>query len=265
MTDSAMADVELEADVDAQSVVQDQDPDQSNQNQQRETYKRQRRLDARTWVPRETSAVVFREVEIGSQTLQRQWNLIFVTAQTAMYMLQHVVPSTGSMEQSHGIEQVLNDRMVELETALREEMQRLTHLAAGDGIDQIPAKDYTQAEKIRVPIYTPGAGSYLSLILKLDELFWMVDYLWIQGVIKPEHRWQVINSWKKKIWESVRETVNLWKRARKALNDAQREKLAKLNARRARSNDKSAAQSSDQATTAEVASNDAEAELAEAS
>src|SRR5690606_29030158 len=225
MNDSAVADVEVEAETDAQSMVQDLASDQNSKNEEREAHKRQRRLDARTWVPRDASAaVVYRDVEIGSQSLQRLWNPVFVASQTAMYMLQHVVPSTGSMEQSRGIEQILAERRAELDEALRTEMERLSHLAAGDGIDQIPAKEFTQAEQIRVPIFTPGAGAYLSLILKLDELFWMVDYLWIQGVIKPEHRWQIINSWKRKIGDSSRSTISLWQRAKKALNAAQREK-----------------------------------------
>ena len=64
---------------------------------EREQRKRERRLDARSWAPRESVAVVHHDIVVGSDTIRRTWNLLFVRAQTTLYMLQSVLPSQGAL------------------------------------------------------------------------------------------------------------------------------------------------------------------------
>lgn len=195
-------------------------------------HKRKRRLDARTWTPDESVAVIWNQIQIGSQMIQKNWNVLFVRAQTTLYMLQHIVPSAGDMETARSLETVMRDRLGELEKAMREETDRLNTLAANDGITKFPAKNYVNPETIDVPIYTPGAQRFLALLCNVDDLIWKLDYLWLQGVIKVEYKFQVMNYWRNKLWELVKFTTSTWLRARTALRAAQKAQSARERARR---------------------------------
>jgi len=252
------SDVDLE-DASHDDIEIAQDP----RNAERQARKRQRRIDALTWVPSESTARIMQSIEIGSQPVRKSWNEVFARAQSTLHMLQQIVPSSGQMEQSRGIEQVLNDRLTALETDLRAEMERLRHLAKHEGIETIPPKDFTQSQSFDVAIYTQGAARYLRVIVNVDELFWMIDYLWIQGVLKNDHRWQLTNQWKKKLWENVMAITQLWKRARSALRETQLAKNAKLAAKRNRTESKVTGQDGGESEEGQAVA-DAPAEIAAA-
>ena len=188
---------------------------------EREQRKRERRLDARSWAPRESVPVVHHDIVVGTDTIRRTWNLLFVRAQTTLYMLQTIVPSQGALEEGRELDAILLERLQNLESELQNERERLVTVAKADGIDNFPEKSYTNAEKIRVPIYTPAAARYLRLILSIDDMFWMLDYLWLNGLIKNTHKWQVINRWKRLLWDFVRFTTTTWIRARASLRSKQ--------------------------------------------
>lgn len=213
---------------------------------ERQARKNQRRIDALTWAPTESTARILQTINIGSQPVRKSWNEVFARAQSTLHMLQQIVPSSGLMEQSRGIEKVLNDRLTALETDLRAEMERLHHLAKHEGIESIPPKDFSQGQSFDVYIYTQGAGRYLRVIVNVDDLFWMIDYLWLQGVLNNDHRFQLTNQWKKKLWENVMEITHLWKRARSALRASQLAKNAKLAAKRNRAESRESGSNADQ-------------------
>ncbi|OGU21651.1 MAG: hypothetical protein A2580_18250 [Hydrogenophilales bacterium RIFOXYD1_FULL_62_11] len=236
MNDDSMSSVEM-ADEAEQQIENAAYPAQNPaRTKDREERKRQRRLDAREWAPRENVAVIHKDITLGSKMLTKNWNVLFVRAQTTMHMLQEIVPSEGQMEQSRGIEQVLEERLSALTVEITNERARLITLAKAEGIDEIPEKDYTQGEDIHVPIYTPGANKYLGILLQVDELFWLVDYLWLQGTIKTEHKYQVINRFRRLLWDMVKFTTTTWIRARQSLQSTQQERNAKQAAKRARTN-----------------------------
>lgn len=190
---------------------------------ERDRRKQQQRVDAREWFPRESVAVLHRQVHLGSPTLVKAWNALFVRTQIAMHMLQEVLPSTGEMEQARGVEKLLDERLTTLESELQAERTRLMALAASDGIspEEIPAKSYPGSQDINVPIFTPGARRYLNLLNSVDELFWLTDYLWLSGMIRLDHKWQIVNRWKRLLWDFVKFTTQTWIRARGSLRRKQ--------------------------------------------
>ena len=189
----------------------------------RERRKAQQRVDARSWYPRENVAVLHRTITVGSPTLRKGWDPAFVRTQIAMHMLQEVLPSTSEMEQARAIEKLIDERLTSLENEMHAEYSRLLAVANSDGVDTIPAKNYPGAETIQVPVFTPGAGRYLNLLVKVDDLLWLADYLWLSGMIKLDHKWQLVNRWKRLFWDFVKFTTQTWIRARSSLRKKQDE------------------------------------------
>lgn len=202
----------------------------SKASKEREARKQQKRIDAREWHPRENVAVIYRDLTLGSPTLSKGWNPLFVRAQIAMHMLQEVLPSTGELEQARVVEKLVDERLTTLEAEYQDELSRLMAIAKGDGHDTIPAKSYPNMVPMGVPVFTPGAGRYLSLLSKVDNLFWLADYLWINGMIKTDHKWQIVNRWKRLLWDFVKFSTQTWIRARASLRNTQTERNRKRNA-----------------------------------
>jgi len=191
--------------------------------------KQQRRVDSRNWYPRENVAVLMTPFQVGSPYISKLWNATFARTQIAMHMLLEVVPSQGEMEQARGVEKTLDERMTTIESEIDNEIKRLKAIATAEGIVDIPSMSYPNIQAVELPVFTPGAGRFLRLLGKVDHLFWMTDYLWIQGVLKIDHKWQIINTYKRQIWEFVKFTTMTWVRARSSLRRKQEQQAARRN------------------------------------
>lgn len=198
-------------------------------NKEREARKQQKRIDAREWAPRESVAVIYRDLTLGSPTLSKAWNALFVRAQIAMHMLQEVLPSTGELEQARVVEKLVDERLTTLEAEYQNEYSRLIAIAKADGYETIPEKCYPGMQPMSVPVFTPGSGRYLALLTKVDNLFWLTDYLWINGLLKTDHKWQIVNRWKRLLWDFVKFSTQTWIRARSSLRNTQEARNRKRN------------------------------------
>lgn len=203
-------------------------------NTERAQRKEQKRIDARSWFPRENVAVIMTDLLVGSPSITKLWNATFARTQIAMHMLQEVVPSTGEMESARGVEKLIDERLTSMESELENEYARLMTLAAGEGIASIPPKNYPNMGAVTLPVFTPGAGRFLRLLAKIDNLFWLTDYLWLQGIIKLDHKWQIVNRWKRLIWDFVKFTTQTWIRNRASLRRKQDETAARRNSKPAK-------------------------------
>lgn len=203
----------------------------------RESTKSQRRLDARTWEPRFGGAALRRTIELGNPDLRRWWNVMFVRYQVAVHAMLSVLPNVGSMDEAEKAVQALGTSMDAIENELNLEFERLRVFAERAGYTELPAKDYGKAEKVEVRSYTPAAGRWLRLIQRLDDLFWQVDYLWLDGSMNYKHRWELIFRWRNLMWGQIRSAQNSWIATRKLL----RERTASAATAPARTNGKGAA------------------------
>lgn len=209
-------DVALAAQIDAESGSHADEPAEAHA-EERARRKQQRRLDALTWTPQESAAVLHEELVLGHRTLQRTFNLWFVRTQIAMHKLQQELPNIGTTDQVKGSTEILEMQLKEIEKELGDELSRLTALAKNDGIDSFPPKSYSHPISLRVPVYAPGAARVLRLIRRLDDLFWALDYLFISGSINAQHKVNIINRWKRLMWGLVHGQTRVWTRARDAL------------------------------------------------
>lgn len=194
-------------------------PEPEARQRERTQRKDQKRLDALTWTPPDSAAVLYEDLSLGHKTLQRNFNLWFVRSQIAMYKLQSDMADYSSDEQFRGAGEVVEMQLQEIEKELADEHARLLEVAKAEGIESFPAKGFNQPVTLRVPKYTPGAGRVLRLIRKLDDLFWALDVLFISGSIKSDHKNNLINRWKRLMWGLVRAQTQVWVRVRDSLRD----------------------------------------------
>src|SRR5690606_35083125 len=110
-------DVALAAQIDAESGPHAEEA--SEAHVERARRKQQRRLDALTWTPPESTAVLYAELVLGHRTLQRTFNLWFVLTQIAMHKLQQELPIIGTTDQGKGSTEVLEMQLQEIEKELR--------------------------------------------------------------------------------------------------------------------------------------------------
>lgn len=205
--------------------------DQDSGVPERAQRQRPQKVDALTWRPRENAAFLTRPVTFTHPILIRSWNPLLARAQITMFMLQEVTATAASIEEARQVEIVINDMLGKLESALEAEISRLKHLYANDGYDEYPPKNYTGSASFDIPVFSPGAGRFLSILAKVDDLFWMVEVLRLQGIIKLEHKHQLLNQWKSLLWGHSRTCNSMWvatkkiivaKQARERERDAQK-------------------------------------------
>lgn len=207
------------ADADAHLDVPAPNPTPDPQTE-RTVRKTRKRVDALAWVPTESAAVLHENVTLGSKTVQRAFNLWYSRAQINLYMLQGIIPEAGTAEQARGVNDVVDARLDELEKELAQETERLRHLAKVDGIDHLPPKNFSQQMDLRVPKFTPASARFLRIVRGVDDLYWLLEVLWISGVIKSDTKWNIINRWKRLMMGMVKFTQQTWLRARTALRQS---------------------------------------------
>jgi|GEM_PF-6409010 hypothetical protein len=208
--------------------------------------------DVFTWAPSESAARDMVDAEFGSQILKRNWKKLFIRAQISCAMLQLVVPESGTLEQARGIEKLIETKFSELEKKLEDELARLHTAAANEGI-VIPDMSFTDPVKVTVPIYTPAARRYFSLLCKVDRLYWVIDYLWIHGLLGPDHKWNLVNLYRKQLWTLTKETTDYWRRAKEAFRKEQAAKAKRFADKAAAKASQEAAEDSDAEGTATAA------------
>lgn len=190
---------------------------------ERNQRKAQKRIDWRTWRPNENAAVLTESVVLGHPILRRLFELAFVRGQIATYMLQSKVSRSPEEEDARQrVEEVIEMTLVEVEKELRAERARLLEFAKGDGITEFPAKSYVVMEELTVPKFSPGAARLLRIFRGLDDIFWMLEVLFINGTIKLGHKLNVTNRWKKIMWDLVRKQTQAWVHMRNAMRDGGR-------------------------------------------
>ena len=178
---------------------------------------RPKNVDALTWRPRENAAFLSRPCTFSHPILVRSWNPLLARTQITMFMLQEVTVSAASIEEARQVEQIINDKLGKLESSLEAEMTRLKTLYANEGYDTFPPKNYTGSASFDIPVFTPGAGRFLSILAKVDDLFWMVEVLRLQGTIKLEHKHGLLNQWKSLLWGHSRECNSMWVQTKKII------------------------------------------------
>lgn len=190
---------------------------------ERNQRKAQKRIDWRTWRPSENTAVLNESVVLGHPVLRRLFDLAFVRGQIATYMMQSKISRSAEEEEARQrVDEVIEMSLQEVERELKAERARLLEFAKGDGIAEFPAKSYVVMEEITVPKYSPGAARLLRIFRGLDDIFWMLEVLFINGTIKLSHKMNVINRWKKILWDLVRKQTAAWVHMRDAMRDGGR-------------------------------------------
>ena len=195
-------------------------PSPADVQAQRNERKEQKRLDWREWRPSENAPMLSEKIVIGHPVLRRLFDLVFIRGQIATYMLQSKTSRSAVEEEARQrVEEVLETSLQTIEKELAAERARLLEFAKGDGITQFPEKSYVRLEELEVAKFSPGAGRLLRIFRGLDDIFWMLEVLFINGTIKLAHKVNVTNRWKRMLWELVRSQTNTWVRMRDAMRD----------------------------------------------
>lgn len=190
---------------------------------ERTARKEQKRIDWRDWRPTENAAMLNEKIVIGHPVLRRLFDLVFIRGQIATYMLQSKTSRSAIEEDARQrVEEVIETTLQKVEKELAGERARLLEFAKGDGISEFPAKNYVVLEELNVCKFSPGASRLLRIFRGLDDIFWMLEVLFINGTIKLSHKINVTNRWKKLLWELVRTQTNTWVTMRNAMRDGGR-------------------------------------------
>lgn len=166
--------------------------------------------------PRPYSRAAFeRTVALQSETAQRMLEREFDRVAAALYHLEVVQRILATEDEVELREEEARSLIQSIQAATQNERARLLKLRSDNGVHGEPV--YTHPGEIKVMITSPLAHDYLGVIQTLDQLIFLLDGLWLMGVLNNKQRANAVFLWQRTILKLGRRLIG--RQRRKILNE----------------------------------------------
>ena len=161
--------------------------------------------------PRPYSRAAFeRTVALQSEMAQRMLEREFDRVAAALYHLEVVQRIVSPEDEVELREEEARSLILSIQTATQNEMARLQKLRSDNGVHGEPI--YTHPGEIKVMIISPLAHDYLGVIQTLDQLIFLLDGLWLMGVMNNKQRANAVFLWQRTILKLGRRLIGRQRR-----------------------------------------------------
>ena len=162
-------------------------------------------------IPRPYSRAAFeRTVALKSETAQRMLEREFDRVAAALYHLEVVQRMLTPEEEVEIREEDARTLIQSMQQATRNEIARLLKLREDHGVQGEPV--YTHPGETKVMITSPLAHDYLGVIQTLDQLIFVLDGLWLMGVLNNKQRANAVFLWQRTILKLGRRIIGRQRR-----------------------------------------------------
>lgn len=173
------------------------------------------------WKPDDGVTKIDREIELYSPLLRRNINRMGMRAQLSLYLLQRVLPSSGMVDEAQRFQATFDEKMSALEGAIEQAQEELTAICKRVGIDKNPPRSSTKPLTMTIPVYSQGMNRFIQVVLKLDNYYCRLDYVWMNSAISTQTQWEKINHFRRALWNEITFVGQSWTHARAVLRDHQ--------------------------------------------
>ncbi len=215
----------------------------------RMSAKQKRRLEMASWRPHQSTPFKMETFHFKTQQAQYVYHLGLVMAQKSLYFFYFTLPDTNEAVQA--AERVVKDKVDKVETALNEEVARLTQIKEGELADA--PTGYTKPLKLEVAMYCPEASRFGAIVRNYDKLVLLADSLWFAGFLSRMDRGQIIFNYRKMIIGLSRQLFNLSRQAKSAVVREKNKRKQKDAEKAARKEEARQAKDTDSVTVPEKA------------
>jgi hypothetical protein len=161
--------------------------------------------------PRPYSRAAFeRTVALQSEMAQRMLEREFDRVAAALYHLEVVQRIVSPEDEVELREEGARSLIQSIQTATQNEMARLLKLRSDNGVNGEPI--YTNPGELKVMITSPLAHDYLGVIQTLDQLIFLLDGLWLMGVMNNKQRANAVFLWQRTILKLGRRLIGRQRR-----------------------------------------------------
>ena len=139
---------------------------------------------------------------------QQVYRRTYAIGEEALFTLSVILRALTSEEECIKVDEVVNQKIAELQKAIFDEQTRLEKLADTYGI-QVSGIPYSAPMDVTVKVTSPRAVAWMSIIRDLDRLVELFDVLWLSHVIKDGEHAKGIFTTKRKVWRMANELRTL--------------------------------------------------------
>ncbi|KLR59012.1 AcaB family transcriptional regulator [Diaphorobacter sp. J5-51] len=139
---------------------------------------------------------------------QQVYRRTYTIGEEALFTLSVILRALASEEECIKVDEVVNQKIAELQKAIFDEQARLEKLADTYGI-QASGIPYSAPLDVTVKVTSPRAVAWMSIIRDLDRLVELFDVLWLSHVIKDGEHAKGIFTTKRKVWRMANELRTL--------------------------------------------------------
>lgn len=118
---------------------------------------------------------------LGSQPAQAIFKRTFEDTSVALYSIGVVLRSIASAQEVEEVQQVVDGHLQKMAEEIAAEHARLDKLMEENGIQE--RVQFTDPQNLTVPISSPRAARYLTLIKEIDKVVAKLTALWLCGVL----------------------------------------------------------------------------------
>lgn len=182
-----------------------------------------RRDDEMQWRPTGSVTVVDMPVTLFHHIMQRHMSMFYGRAQRALHTLVTVAPFVLDSQAANDLEDMVVLSIDTLAAEVDNEIKRFDAMFEHMGLRA--DKKATEIKHLNAPRYTPYSGKLVSLMERIDHLFWQVDVLWITGSIRNPQKISKMGEYKGKLAKLVALLGQYAVRAQRARSGRERERL----------------------------------------
>jgi hypothetical protein len=145
--------------------------------------------------PRTAHAVLKRKLELKSHSGQKVYEGCWHSIQDTFFYMDVILGWQGDLgdESLGALFEVLEKRFEEIEKDLDNETRRLRHIF--ESIGGHADVDYESVLSTELSVYSPSAGRYAEMIVRMDEMISWIDRLWFTGRVTPRERIATCRAW----------------------------------------------------------------------
>ena len=166
--------------------------------------------------------VVSRNVTLGSQQGFNVYRRTFDVTSEAFNQLGIVLRILTSDDKIvKTAEEFVMKKMTECEEHFKSELSGIKELLAQEGIAGKP--EFTHPRQVTAKVTSRQSGTYLRLIIKMDEMIGNLALLWISGVLTDQQYRDTFFKWQSKLQTLSSEIRGEARRAMRAINDNRRQ------------------------------------------
>ena len=139
---------------------------------------------------------------------QQVFKRTYGIGEEALFTLSVILRALTTEEECIKVDEVVNQKIAELQKAIFDEQTRLEKLADTYGI-HVSGIPYSAPLDVSVKVTSPRAVTWMNIIRDLDRLVELFDVLWLSHVIKDGEHAKGIFSTKRKVWRLANELRTL--------------------------------------------------------